>query len=448
MGNMMKRKSTIFFGIITLLAFILLAPNTSIVKKAYANDESTIAGIRVGSLKEDEIRTTLSDAIATWTQNPPTIQGGGSTLTIDPASLNFDIEATLSIYYSLTDKPWYAFWKSIDPVHIPLEVTGTENVKEAIANASVWNVEETFALALQQITNLKSDPIEATVVDTSILETERLTFIIQDIPKTAKAVYDLAVQLDGTVIGAGESFSFLTATDSIANNSNAEGLNFVASMLYRNALYTNTRITERYAQHEIPNYLEPGLEALVDPIAMKDLSFTNNSTVPYKLKMSVQGQKLKAEVYSSANPNSVAVRVTQSGEVNPRTIVRYSDDLSMGSQRLLQEGEKGARVAIFRTIDGFEEQMARDYYPPTNRIVVKSSRVPQTSTTVNTGGTSTNTQTNVPEDTLDLDNDGLPDINQGAGPEPQVDQDGNVILAPGQTTNKSGDVISTGGGTP
>ena len=447
---MRRKKLVVILGIVALLALIIVAPFTNIFEKAYASDSSTIAGVSVGSLSEDEIRTTLSDAIANWSQNPPQIEGGGASLTIDPAVIEFDIDATLAIYDSLTSKAWYAVWESKNPVHIPIEVKGLDALKNEIENMGAWNVEETFALALQHITNLKSEPVEAIVQDTSILEAERLTFIIQEIPETAKEVYDIAQILDGSVIGIGESFSLLEAVGSLADNSNVEGLSFVASLLYHNALHTNTVITERHAQPEIPTYLEPGLEAYINPATSKNLSFTNDSSVPLKLKLTVEGQKLKAEVYSSAKTSSVSVQVTQSGEVKPRTIVRYTDDLSVGSQRLLQEGEKGARVTVFQTIDGFEKQISRDYYPPKNRIIVKSSRVPAASSGTGSnndnGGTSPNgTPTDDGDDTLDLDNNGLPDINQGKGNEPKVDKDGNVIYPDGTTTNKSGDVITSGG---
>ena len=432
---------------ITVVALLIFLPLTNMAKKAYAVQGSTIGGIEVGSLSEEEIRVALSTAIEAWQGNAPQIEGGGASLTIDLESIGFDVETTIANYNALIDKEWYAFWESKNPVHIPIEVTGAENLKMGIENIGTWNVEETYELALQQIMHLKSEPIEAVVIDTSVLETERLTFIIQDIPTEAKAVYDLARHLDGTVIGAGERFSLLDTLGTVADNSNAEGLSFVASLLYRNALYTNTVITERHAQTQIPSYLEPGLEAYVNSATNKDLSFTNNAETPIKLKLSVKDQQLKVEFYSIAKKHDVSVHLTQSNEVNPRTIVRYSDNLSVGASRLLQEGEKGARVTVFRIVDGFEEQISRDYYPPTNRVIVKSSRVPITpsSGTGNTGGNANTTTTPDADDTLDLDNNGLPDINQGKGHEPKVDDDGNVVLPDGQTTDKAGNVISSGG---
>lgn len=438
------KKRPFIIVVITVAAVLAVAPFTNIFTKAYANDGSTIAGINVGTMSNEEIRETLSQAILDWSENPPQIEGGGSSLVLDPTTFQFDLDETLSTYESLTSKPWYAFWESNNPVHIPLEVTSTEALKQNIIGMGSWNVDETYAVAIQNIANLNPEPIEAVIIDTSILETERLTFIIQEIPEKAKAVYDIAMFLDGTVVGAGESFSLLTALNSMAENSNVEGLSFVASLLYRNALHTNTIITERHAQQTIPTYLEPGFEAYVNVKTTKDLVFKNNSKEPIKMRFTITGQKLKLEFLSSVITNTVTVQASQSGEVEPRRIVRYTDDLPIGAQRRLQKGEKGARVTIFRTVDGFEEQISRDYYPPTNEILVKSSRQPETPSNA-AGGASQGGSNNAGEDVLDLDNDGLPDINQGDGYNQKVDKEGNVIRPEGTTTDKSGNTVSKKG---
>ena len=450
----------IYLIIITAVLIVMIAPFTNGFTTAHASDSSTIAGINVGTLSEEEIRAALQNAVNNWSQNPPTIEGGGSIMTIDPTAIQFNIDATISTYNALTEKPWYAFWESKKTVHIPIEVTNGEMLKANIDAMGNWNVDETYALAIQNISNLVSEPIAAIVVDSTILEAERLTFIIQDIPENAKAVYDMAMFLDGTVIGAGENFSLLQTLSSLADNSNVEGLSFLGSLLYRNALHTNTMITERHPQQMIPTYLEPGLEAYVNVKTEKDISFTNNSGEPMKMMFSVSGQQLKVEFTSSVNAHTVTVNVNPGNEVEPRQIVRFTNDLAVGAQRVMQKGEKGARITVFRAIDGFEEQVSRDYYPPTNEIILKSSRQPvevpatdnnnaptgnTTDSTANDGTIPSQTP-NDSEDPIDLDNDGLPDINQGEGYEPDVDDNGNVVQPDNTTTDKSGETVTKGGG--
>ena len=66
----------------------------------------------------------------------------------------------------MTDKAWYAFWENKSAVHIPLEITATEPLKANIEAVGTWNVESTLATAVSALSFLKSEPIEATVVDT------------------------------------------------------------------------------------------------------------------------------------------------------------------------------------------------------------------------------------------------------------------------------------------
>ena len=440
----LNKKRAVIFVVVALIAFFIVAPFTNVYNKVYAKDGSTIAGRDVSGMKESEIRAMLANEIAAWTSNPPTIEGGGASFTIDPNLLNFDIDSTLATYEYETERAWYVVWEKKKSVHIPIVVSGLEQLRDEVKGFGIWDVEETVLLIEQQVTNLQTTPIAAVVTDTSILENERLAFIIQEIPTTAKSVYDISRLLDETIVGAGESFSLLEKLGTTASNANTEGLSFVGSMIYYNVLNTNTEITERHSQLEMPEYLEPGFEALVDVSSNKDLRFVNKSALPIKMKFIVEGQRLKVEFYSSSKTNTVSAQVIQSGEVNPKTIVRYTDDLSVGKQRLLQEGEKGARVTVFRTIDGFEEQIARDYYPPVNRVLVKSSRQPVTASTDTSSTVNSNTDDG--EDVLDLDNNGLPDINQGKGNEPDVDEEGNVVHPPGTIVDKAGNVINTTGG--
>lgn len=430
-----KIKFSIFLITASVLLLFVVAPlvGMSVVS---AKEKSTIARIDVSDLNNKEIRAKLEEAIDAWTDNPPSIEGGGVSMKVDTSKLVFNIDATIRQYEKLSKKPWYAFWAKKDPVHISLQVRGLESVKQQIQKAGVWDVDETYNLVVQQITNLQSEPVEAVVTDNSKLEQERLAFAVEKIPESAQGVYDIARFLDGKVIGPDENFSLLNTLGNIASNANTEGLSFVASLIYHNVLSTNSTITERYSQKIIPSYLEPGVEALVDMVTKKDLSFTNKTTLPILMKCTVSNQRLKLEFYSSAKVNAVNYNVVKNGEVNPKEIIRYTNDLSAGQVRILQQGKKGVRVTVYRNISGFEEQISRDYYPPINQILVKSSR------TLASGGSDTTSTTQATgEDVLDLNNDGLPDIIQGVGHEQKVDKNGNVILEEGMTINKAGQVV-------
>ena len=427
----------------SLLIYVVSPLSSFEFGTAYAkNDDavSTIAGIEVGNLAEDEIRQTLTEAINQWTNEPLIISGGGSEISLNRSVIQFDIDSTIDLYNSIVKKDWYAFWEDERVVHIPFETLPNEELKEEISKVSMWNTEETHAQVMSLAGYLKDGEVEAVVDDTSALEAERIALAIEDIPETAFGTYDIANALNDRVIAPGETFSFVQSLEENIDVANSEALNFVASLIYQNVLNIDAEIAERHSQHKVPAYLEPGIEAAVNSSGEKDLQFINRMTAPIKLKLSVEAQQLKMEVYTTQEEAEVITRVVRDEEITPRTITRYSNDLAIGQVKEVQKGEQGLRVSVYRVIDGVEELVSRDYYPPTNQILLKSSRQLQTQQPAETDS----------DLQMDLDGDGLADAETNEGAEGEivneneleVDENGNTILPPGSYYDKGGNLIT------
>ena len=192
--------------------------------------------------------------------------------------------------------------------------------------------------------------------------------------------------------------------------SDSAAINFVASMLYHVALQTEYEILERHSQGQKPNYLQQGLDAKVNQALEKDLQFINRSDQPNKLKLTVEGDSLKVELLAQKKEKEISVRVSKDKIIQPRVITRYSKDLPIGREEVIQKGQEGVRVEVYRSISEngstAEELVSRDYYPPVNKIIVKSSRQPVASE--NSSGTD-KVNPNDPDLQMDLDGDGLPD---------------------------------------
>lgn len=431
------------FKIITLLTLssLLLVtwlPNFITGQPALAQGEdqqSTIAGIVVEDLKGDELKQALTEAVNQWASEPLIVSGGGSSLSLNTSIIQFDIDGTISTYESMTKKAWYAFWTSDKVVHLPLQTIDSDMLKNEISNISTWNTEETYSKVMTLASYLRTDEVEAVVEDLSALETDRLALAIEEIPVTAFGVYDIANALNDTIIGPGEAFSFIEALGQNADLANSEALNFLASILYYSALNMDTEILERHAQPEVPSYLEPGVEAAIDISAEKDLKFMNHSTNPMKLKLTIDNQQLKAEVYTTYKDIDVTMKVVRDETITPRTITRYTDELAMGQTKELQQGELGLRVSVYRYVDGMEELISRDYYTPENRILLKSSRQPVA--TVQSPNTDSDLQ-------MDLDGDGLADVEETTPEtsEQEVDENGNPVLPTGSYYDKGGNLIT------
>ncbi len=401
---------------------------------------STIGGVEVGDLKGQELKDALTEAVNTWSSQPVIVSDGGSTLTLNSASFQFDIDGTVEEYEKNYRKSWYEFWDKGSVVHLPLQVSPSESVKNEIDKMATWDSDKTYDKVTVNASYLKKGEIEAEIKDLSVVETDRVALSVEEIPTTALGVKELSSLLHDKVINPGETFSMLEEIDPYIDAANSDAVNFVASMLYHAALHTHTEIAERHSQKEIPSYLQPGIEANIDALAKRDLKFTNLSSHPMKLKLTIEGNELKVEMYTSHKDTEVSLKVSRDESIAPRTITRYSNDLRIGQSKELEKGAEGLRVTVYRTIQGEERLISRDYYPPVNRVVLKSSRQPVVPVNPDT--------TNDSDLGMDLDGDGVPDDNSstekpnGQGSQTDTNEDGEEKLPPGSYYDKGGNLIT------
>lgn len=394
----------IIVGLVVLLAIWL--PNLIIDRALAKGDGSTIGGVLVKNLDEDAIEVAIQEAIRVWQDTPITVEGGGVTATVDPKMLVFDVASSVAEYRTLTDKPWFAFWDGKRTVHLPLQVIGDEQLTKQLESMGVWEAETTLNEVIAQASYLNKHSIVATVADTTSMEAERLALSIEQIPTNAKGVLALVNTLNDYIIAPNEPFSLLNVLGEKAEEANNEGVNFVASLIYHTVLQTEFEILERHAQDKKMDYLQQGLDAAVNSVLNKDLQFINYATQPTKLKLMIENDSLKVELLAQTKEKEITVRVSKDKIVQPRIITRYSKDLAMGQEEIIQNGQEGVRVEVYRSIveNGIsrEELVSRDYYAPINRIVVQSSRQPDVSD--GTSNTSNDADLQV-----DLDGDGLAD---------------------------------------
>ncbi|MGE8034359.1 G5 domain-containing protein [Lysinibacillus sp. NPDC093692] len=401
-------------GAMVAVLIILLTvwvPNMIVDSALAKGVESTIGGISVKDLEGGDIENALQEAINIWRDAPVSVEGANITISLDPKLFVFDVESSIAEYHSLTDKSWFAFWKQEQAVHIPLHVEVDDQVKKQLEATSVWEVDATLNAIITQISYLKSHKINATVADTQLIEAERLALSIEKIPANAMGVDKLTNMLNDSIILPEVPFSYLTTIEEKYDEANSEAINFVASMLYHAALQTDYEISERHSQEKRPNYLQQGLDARVNRALDKDLQFVNRSDQSNKLKLTVEGDSLKVELLAQKKEKEITVRVSKDKIIQPRVIIRYSKDLPVGSEEVIQKGQVGVRVEVYRSVlengNTTEELVSRDYYPPVNKIILKSSRQPVVPENSNEKvGTSDSSD---PDLNMDLDGDGLPD---------------------------------------
>lgn len=426
-------KSMILFAVIALVLAITI-PNFIVGSNALADTNSkgsTIGGVEVGKLKGEELVNVLTDAVNEWYAQPITVFGGGSSIEVSTNTFQFDIEGTVKSYEQNYTKKWYELWASNGNVHLPLTIQPSEFVKNEISNMPSWNTELTYEKVELNASYLKTDNIEAVVEDLLALENERIALSVQSMPKGANGIQELVLALNETVIESNATFSMLESLEEVIHLANNETVNFIASNVYYVALLSDGEILERHSQNSVPNYLKPGLEAKVSNSKNEDLKFLNTLATPIKLKLSIEEENLIAEAYTTSKKSNASVSVSRDEVITPRTIIRYSDDLSVGQVQQLQEGEEGLRVSVFRTMEGEQNLVSRDYYPPINRVLLKSSHQPEAK----------NESKSVFKDSdleIDLDGDGFTD-------EELITDDSinsEDELPPGSYYDKGGNIIT------
>ncbi|MEK4128309.1 VanW family protein [Solibacillus sp. FSL W8-0474] len=415
------------------------------------SQRSTIGGVEVDELKGEDLKKALTNAVNEWYSNNLKITGEGISIEVSSSTFQFDIESTVKSYEDNYRKPWYAFWADETAVHLPLNILPSEIVKNEISNISAWDTELTYEKVQLNASYLKTNEVEAVVNDMSILEIDRISLSVETMPQGAMGMDELVLALQDTVIEPQAPFSMLENLGETINLANRDAINFVASNIYNAALNINSEILERHSQNERPSYLKAGLEAKVDALANEDLRFINTFTKPAVLKLLIDDGKLQTEVYTPAKETEVSVTVSNDEEIQPRTITRYSSELAVGQTEQIQEGREGLRVSVYRTVFGEQQLVSRDYYPPVNRVIVKSSQQPEIQ------GSAVDVN-NRPNDSIDLDGDGFPDeVGNGGNPpisnpqntnsnEPSSEsqnQDGSEDnLPPGSYYDKGGNLIT------
>lgn len=387
--------------IVLVIAFFLPVEDTGFAKDS--SKGSTIGGVEVANVKNSTLASTLQIAINEWLSTAVVVSDGEHTITMDVSDLSFDIETAISQYETMTKKPWYAFWQKDKIVQIPLPVTVSEAAIAQIKAMATWDADQTLDNLITQASYLHKHEIEATINDLDWQSEERIGFQVTDIPAGALGIPDAMATLNDGILVPNKPVSLLTLLGEQAEAMNQIGLDFLASMLYSAVLQTDYEILERHPQEEMPAYLQPGVEASIHKTLAKDLQFINLSEHPGKLNITMEGKSLKVAIFSATKEKDIKIRVETDSTVNPRTIYRYSDELAIGQEEVVQEGKVGIRVNVYRLIveNGIssEQLVSQDYYAPINQIVVRSTKQRATG----------ESNTNDSDLQLDLDGNSLPD---------------------------------------
>lgn len=200
-----------------------------------------------------------------------------------------------------------------------------------------------------------------------------------------------AERLNGIILEAGESFSFLErigdgSEDSGFRNANVYsrgevkqapggGVCQVASTLYSAVLYANLEVVSRTA-HTLPvSFIPAGQDATISADGI-DLQFKNNQLFPIRILTNTNGNTLTVTIQgTNANPDqtvNISNSVTETIPYYSKTVM--TDELEPGVQEVIQNGTDGSVVNTYRIITKNGETIQTEVvstsrYEPIPRVI-------------------------------------------------------------------------------
>lgn len=182
-------------------------------------------------------------------------------------------------------------------------------------------------------------------------------------------------------VKAGTSVSFTNWVEPSNGFISEESLNIMSSALYRIVLKSNFSIMEKNQSNSLPDYIELGYEAKVDPAKNQDLVYLNPNGNDYTISWSTDGGKLKGVMRGTPFYYSYKVEMKNEETLNPKTVLQFTPKLPYGDMRIEQYGRSGSMIDLYRNrFEGSRkvgsEQVAGDFYPPIHQIELYSSQEP------------------------------------------------------------------------
>lgn len=405
----MKRVKVVFIILLTAIlvvsGFVLGGTNSSIAKAATVFPEgSKIGGVDVGGKTPDESVTLILQEIEQWkNESKFVVTLTGQKVTIPYESIKFDIKGSVEELEGMVKKKWYEFFKKAKPQQIPLKVQVTldENVISQLGESV--DVEQTVKLIEEVVSYLGEHEIEGIMTAEALLIEEVIAEESWTIPEDFLHLSFFIDEINGLEIPANTQFSFNEQVANEVSHFGQEEGNFVASMIYSLVLQSNLELVERVSQGEIPSYSEAGIEAYVNPKKNIDFVIYNPGPTSYKFSAEQVGTELNMKLLSPPVQTSHSYTIENETDVKYQTIVRYDADLKPGHYQVLQEGQNGKRVEVYKTNRDengavvSNDLIARDFYLPQPKIVLKAPVTEEEITDLENGKISENDLSKIQE---------------------------------------------------
>src|SRR5690625_1315893 len=381
--HMTKQNSFMLMIINAIVILIILSPiNTEAAIKM--PDGSVIANIPIEGKTESEVKQLLENEVANWQAGDDLLLTSDFEQYAVPRDLfEFDIDTTLTKFNEQTKRTLASFFMRKKNVHIPLQVQIKDDHKalQALSKLNYINVDKTVDHLITIVSQLEESDASIVYMKDKEIPLETITELEIEIPELSDAVLTYAIdKLNDHVIKAGDTFSFLqTVTFPEALLSSTKETSFLATALYNLFLQTNFEILERHANETVPSYTKAGQDVLINVLESKDLIVKNLDNTSYEIKVTKSKGQLQMPLKGMPQETTYEYKTKKLNEIGQRTLYRYSKKLNPGEQEIIQQGQSGLTVEVYRNSFAPDktlltsERISKDVYLPIPKIVLVST---------------------------------------------------------------------------
>ena len=370
-------------------------PNALVQSDYYIEEKQLIItkGKR-GTVIEDEtfienIKNSYSDLVSTSTDiDFPVVE-------VDPDKIDID-----KIHEEIYKEPKDAYYNE-EPFEIYPEVEGIDFDVEAAKKALQEDKEEyEIDLIISQPKVTINDLSEIAFKD--VLATFSTRYDASNAPRTTNLKL-AAGKINGTVLGAGEEFSYnkvvgertiaagykeakIYASGEVVDGLGG-GICQISSTLYNAAVLANLDITQRRNHQFVTSYLPAGRDATV-VYGSQDFKFKNTRKYPIKLEMTVSNGMAKATIYGiKENPDyEVTIQTSTVSTIPFATTYQDDNTLPAGTEKVKQKGANGIVTQTYKTVTQngtviSKTLLSKDVYNAMQKIILKGPAAPEATPT-------------------------------------------------------------------
>lgn len=342
-----------------------------------------IASVEVGNKTVEEMRGLLDTEITLWKAGDDLIlHSEFEEFIVSREIFQFDVEASISELKQKTKRTLSTFFKRPQNVQIPLHVTidETHEAVQDLKSLDYIDTEDIWNKLALLASGLNHHEIVISYKDGARPPLEEIAATELTVPNLSEATLQYMIeQVNGYVIKAGELYSFLNSFDSPQRLLNSkEEASFIGSGLYSLFLQANMQIIDRNTPMSMPEYGEKGFHVEINQRENKDLIIHNDTDYTYQIKVKRTGNTVQFIIEGKKLDFTYEIEMENEKDLPFKTLYRYSKKLKLGEEQVIQEGENGLTIDVFRTVydKGVymeTELISKDLYLPTPKILLVST---------------------------------------------------------------------------